>query len=106
MEQSTKQSKYIEESLHGANAEIDEVNKIVKQLYTSKSKNKSQDYKKTYRHSHSKKKTCTRCGKKGHLSHNCKCTQGKKSKVSNNQLIKLKIIHQMMKVMMKFICSV
>ena len=46
MEQSTKQSKYIEESLHGANAEIDEVNKIVKQLHTSKSKNKSQDYKK------------------------------------------------------------
>ena len=65
MEQSTKQTKNIEESLHGVNAEIDEVNKIVKQPYTSKSKNKSQDYKKTYTHSHSKEKTCTPCGKKG-----------------------------------------
>ena len=41
MKQSSKQIKNIEESLHGANTEIDEVNKIVKQPYTSKSKNKS-----------------------------------------------------------------
>ena len=78
MEKPTKQSTNIEESLHGANADIDEVNKTVKQPYKYKSKYKSQDYKKTYKHSHSKEKTCARCGKKGHLSHNCKCTQGKK----------------------------
>ena len=41
MEQSTKQSKNIEESLHGATADIDEVNKNVKQAYKSKSKYKS-----------------------------------------------------------------
>ena len=46
IEQSTKQSKNIDESLHGANADIDEVNKIAKQPYKSKSKYKSQDYKK------------------------------------------------------------
>ena len=44
----------------------------------SKSKYKSQDYKKTYKHSDSTEKTCTRYGNKGHLSHNCKCTQDKK----------------------------
>ena len=47
MEQSSKQSTNIEEPLHGANADIDEVNKIVKQPYKYKSKYKSQDYKKT-----------------------------------------------------------
>ena len=78
IEQSTKQSKKIDESLHGANADIDEVNKIAKQPYKSKSKYKSQDYKKTYKHRHFKEKRCTRCGNKGHLSHNCDCTQGKK----------------------------
>ena len=35
MEQSTKKSKNIEESLHGANADIEEVNKIGKQQYKS-----------------------------------------------------------------------
>ena len=33
MEKSTKQSKNIEESLHGTIADIDEVNKLVKQPY-------------------------------------------------------------------------
>ena len=78
MKQSTKQSKNIEEPLHEANADIDEVNKIVKQPYKSKNRYKSQDYKKAYKQPHSKEKTCTRCGKQGHLSHNCKCMQGKK----------------------------
>ena len=41
MEKSTKQIKNIEESLHGASADIDEVNKIVKQTYKPKSKYKS-----------------------------------------------------------------
>ena len=41
IEQSTKHSKNIEESLHGANADIDEVYKIVKKPYKSKSKYKS-----------------------------------------------------------------
>ena len=35
MERSTKQSKNIEESLHGANADIEEVNKIAKRQYKS-----------------------------------------------------------------------
>ena len=78
MKQSTKQSKNIEEPLHEANADIDEVNKIVKQPYKSKNRYKSQDYKKAYKQPHSKVKTCTRCGKQGRLSHNCKCMQGKK----------------------------
>ena len=56
-----KTKKNIEESLHGANADIDEVNKIVKQPYKPTNKYKSQDYKKTYKHSHCKEKTCTQC---------------------------------------------
>ena len=71
MEQSTKQSKNIEESLHRATADIDEVNKNVKQPYISKSKYKSQDYKKTYNTHILKRKNMHMMWKKGHLSHNC-----------------------------------
>ena len=78
MKQSTKQSKNIEEPLHEANADTDEANKIVKQPCKSKNRYKSQDYKKPYKQPYSKEKKCTRCGKQGHLSHNCKCMQGKK----------------------------
>ena len=56
IELSIKQSKNIEEPLHGTNADIDEVNKLVKQPFKSKRKYKSQDYKKACKHSHSKEK--------------------------------------------------
>ena len=50
MEQSIKQSKNIEESLQRANADVDELHKIVKQACKWKSKHKSEDYKKTSKH--------------------------------------------------------
>ena len=50
--------------MHGTNADIVEVNKLVKQPFKSKRKYKSQGYKKACKHSHSKEKTCTRCEKK------------------------------------------